>query len=198
MRHWPVVTPLVFAVLLIAPQTTEFWTKVAILGSLTIVCAVRPFAIAIRARAGGTLDRRTLATLGAAGAVGFVGLVASLLQGGVTRRLPPLMSVRVGVLACLASFILLGRVETVGGLYAAATCLAVTSATVVTGLNALSSFEASENERGETVRHPSEETRVVLHGGEDREEPGRCEVGRDGRGGDLLLNRCSHDGDPFL
>ncbi|KAK0390807.1 hypothetical protein NLU13_0310 [Sarocladium strictum] len=80
--------------------------------------------------------------------LGFIGLVASLLQGGVTRRLPPLMSVRIGVLACLASFILLGRVESIGGLYAAATCLAVTSATVVTGLNALSSFEASEDERG--------------------------------------------------
>jgi predicted MFS family arabinose efflux permease len=80
--------------------------------------------------------------------LGFVGLVASILQGAVTRRLPPLMSVRVGVLACLASFVLLGRVESIGGLYAAATCLAVTSATVVTGLNALSSFEASEDERG--------------------------------------------------
>lgn len=80
--------------------------------------------------------------------LGFVGLVASILQGGVTRRLPPLLSVRVGVLACLASFVLLGRVSSVGGLYAAATCLAVTSATVVTGLNALSSFEAAEDERG--------------------------------------------------
>ncbi|SPJ84263.1 related to tetracycline resistance protein [Fusarium torulosum] len=80
--------------------------------------------------------------------LGYVGLVASLLQGGVTRRLPPLMSVRVGTVACLASFILLGQVNTVGGLYLAATCLAVTSATVVTGLNALSSFEAHEDERG--------------------------------------------------
>jgi MFS family permease len=58
------------------------------------------------------------------------------------------MSVRVGTVACLASFILLGQVNTVGGLYLAATCLAVTSATVVTGLNALSSFEAHEDERG--------------------------------------------------
>jgi MFS family permease len=80
--------------------------------------------------------------------LGYVGLVASILQGGVTRRLPPLMSVRVGTVACLASFILLGQVNTVGGLYLAATCLAVTSATVVTGLNALSSFEAHEDERG--------------------------------------------------
>lgn len=80
--------------------------------------------------------------------LGFIGLVASILQGGVTRRLPPLVTVRVGVLSCLAAFILLGRVSTVGGLYAAATCLAVTSATVVTGLNTLSSFEAAEDERG--------------------------------------------------
>lgn len=80
--------------------------------------------------------------------LGYVGLVASILQGGVTRRLPPLLSVRIGVLACLASFVLLGRVTSVGGLYGAATCLAVTSATVVTGLNALSSFEAHEDERG--------------------------------------------------
>lgn len=80
--------------------------------------------------------------------LGFVGLVASILQGGVTRRLPALMSVRTGVVSCLAAFILLGRVSTIGGLYIAATCLAVTSATVVTGLNTLSSFEASEDERG--------------------------------------------------
>lgn len=80
--------------------------------------------------------------------LGFIGLVASVLQGGVTRRLPPLLSVRVGVASCLVSFILLARITSVGGLYAAATCLAITSATVVTGLNALTSFEASEDERG--------------------------------------------------
>lgn len=80
--------------------------------------------------------------------LGYIGLVASVLQGGVTRRLPPLLSVRIGVLSCLAAFYLLGRVNTIGGLYAAASCLAMTSATVVTGLNALSSFEAQEDERG--------------------------------------------------
>ncbi|KAH6888148.1 major facilitator superfamily domain-containing protein [Thelonectria olida] len=80
--------------------------------------------------------------------LGYVGLVASILQGGVTRRLAPLLSVRIGVIACLASFVLLSQVSSVGGLYLAATCLAMTSATVVTGLNALSSFEASEDERG--------------------------------------------------
>ncbi|PKS09472.1 hypothetical protein jhhlp_004088, partial [Lomentospora prolificans] len=80
--------------------------------------------------------------------LGFVGLIASILQGGVTRRLPPLTAVRTGVIACLAAFGLLARLQTVSMLYVAATCLAMTSATVVTGLNALSSFEASEGERG--------------------------------------------------
>lgn len=80
--------------------------------------------------------------------LGYIGLVASVFQGGITRRLTPLVSVRIGTVACLIAFILLGRLSTLGGLYAAATCLAVTSATVVTGLNALSSFEANEHERG--------------------------------------------------
>lgn len=80
--------------------------------------------------------------------LGFVGLIASILQGGVTRRLPPLLSVRVGVVACLLAFIMLGRITSVAGLYGAATLLATTSATVVTGLNALSSFELHEGERG--------------------------------------------------
>ncbi|KAJ9155198.1 Major facilitator superfamily domain-containing protein 10 [Pleurostoma richardsiae] len=80
--------------------------------------------------------------------LGYVGLIASVLQGGVTRRLPPLLSVRVGVVACLAAFAMLGRITTVPALYLAATCLATTSATVVTGLNALTSLEAGEGERG--------------------------------------------------
>ncbi|ROW16397.1 hypothetical protein VPNG_02886 [Cytospora leucostoma] len=80
--------------------------------------------------------------------LGYVGLVASILQGGVTRRLPPLLSVKIGVVACLIAFVLLGRLTSVSALYVAATCLATTSATVVTGLNALASFEAKEGERG--------------------------------------------------
>ncbi|KJR82658.1 uncharacterized protein SPSK_03303 [Sporothrix schenckii 1099-18] len=80
--------------------------------------------------------------------LGFVGLVASILQGGVTRRLPPLASVRIGIVACQIAFLLLGSLSTVGNLYLAAACLATTSATVVTGLNALSSFEAHSGERG--------------------------------------------------
>ncbi|PQE15745.1 major facilitator superfamily transporter protein [Rutstroemia sp. NJR-2017a BBW] len=80
--------------------------------------------------------------------LGFMGLVASILQGGVTRRLPPLLSVRIGVVSCLAALFLLARINTVTGLYVASSLLAVTTATVVTGLNALSSFEAGEDERG--------------------------------------------------
>jgi hypothetical protein len=80
--------------------------------------------------------------------LGYMGLVASILQGGVTRRLPPLLSVRIGVVSCLFALFLLAKIDTVGGLYLATTLLAVTTATVVTGLNALSSFEAGEDERG--------------------------------------------------
>lgn len=80
--------------------------------------------------------------------LGFIGLVASILQGSVTRRLHPLRVVQIGVAACAASFFLLGRLTSESGLYGAASLLAVTTATVVTGLNSLSSFEAEENERG--------------------------------------------------
>lgn len=80
--------------------------------------------------------------------LGFMGLVASILQGGVTRRLSPLLSVRIGMVSCLLALFLLARITTETGLYAATTLLAVTTATVVTGLNALSSFEAGEDERG--------------------------------------------------
>lgn len=80
--------------------------------------------------------------------LGYIGLVASLLQGGVTRRLAPLSCVRIGVVSCFLAFVLLSSIKTVAGLYVAATLLAVTTATVVTGLNALSSFEAGKNERG--------------------------------------------------
>lgn len=80
--------------------------------------------------------------------LGFIGLIASILQGTVTRRLHPLRVVQVGVVACAASFFLLGRLTSEASLYGAATLLAVTTATVVTGLNSLSSLEAAESERG--------------------------------------------------
>ncbi|KAH6645871.1 major facilitator superfamily domain-containing protein [Truncatella angustata] len=80
--------------------------------------------------------------------LGFVGLIASVLQGGVTRRLPPLLSVQCGVLSCLLAFSLLCTCRSVSHLYMAASFLACTSATVVSGLNTLSSLEASADERG--------------------------------------------------
>lgn len=78
----------------------------------------------------------------------LMGLIASLLQGTIVRRLPPLTTIRIGVIACAISFFLLARVETVAGLYAAGGLLAVTSATVVTGLKSLGSFEARDLDRG--------------------------------------------------
>lgn len=78
----------------------------------------------------------------------LMGLIASILQGTVVRRLPPLVTVRAGVVACTLSFFCLARVSTVTGLYTAGALLAVTSATVVTGLNSLGSFEARDSNRG--------------------------------------------------
>jgi predicted MFS family arabinose efflux permease len=83
--------------------------------------------------------------------LGFVGLIASLLQGSVVRRLPPLTVVKMGVLSCTLAFFLLARVQDSTGLYCAGALLAVTSATVVTGLNSLGSFEAKESNRGEVL-----------------------------------------------
>lgn len=77
-----------------------------------------------------------------------MGLIASLLQGTIVRRLPPLVNVRIGVVACAVSFFLLARLSSMSGLYYAGCLLAVTSATVVTGLNSLGSLEAREAERG--------------------------------------------------
>lgn len=85
--------------------------------------------------------------------LGYIGLVASLLQGGVTRKMHPLRVVQLGVASAAAAFFLLSRTATERELYIAATLLAVTSSTVVTGLNSLSSFEASADERGEKLGH---------------------------------------------
>ncbi|KAI7220157.1 MFS general substrate transporter [Hortaea werneckii] len=83
--------------------------------------------------------------------LGYIGLVASILQGGVTRKMQPIKVVQLGVLCAAVAFLLLARIETERGLYGAATLLAVTSSTVVTGLNSLASFEASSQERGEKL-----------------------------------------------
>lgn len=78
----------------------------------------------------------------------LMGLIASLLQGTLVRRLPPLVTLRAGVLACTISFFCLARVSSPSGLYAAGALLAVTTATVVTSLNSLGSFEAQDADRG--------------------------------------------------
>jgi predicted MFS family arabinose efflux permease len=78
----------------------------------------------------------------------LMGLIASLLQGTLVRRLPPLVTLRAGVVACAISFFCLARVSSPSGLYAAGALLAVTTATVVTSLNSLGSFEAQDVDRG--------------------------------------------------
>lgn len=83
--------------------------------------------------------------------LGLVGLIASLLQGSVVRRLPPLTVVRLGVVSCTIAFFMLSQIQTMLGMYGAAVFLAITSATVVTGLNSLGSFEAKESNRGQVL-----------------------------------------------
>lgn len=88
--------------------------------------------------------------------LGYLGLVASILQGGFVRRMHPLAVVRTGVVACAAAFFLLARLTSERELWVASTLLAITSGTVVTGLNSLSSFEAASGERGGVLgRHRS-------------------------------------------
>ncbi|KXL50787.1 hypothetical protein M433DRAFT_61054 [Acidomyces richmondensis BFW] len=83
--------------------------------------------------------------------LGYIGFMASLLQGAVVRRMQPLQVVKLGVLSCAAAFFTLSQLNTERTLYAAATLLAVTSSTVVTGLNSLSSLEAGSEDRGEKL-----------------------------------------------
>ena len=83
--------------------------------------------------------------------LGFIGLIASILQGSVVRRLPALTIVKIGTTSCAIAMFILAKVDSSWALYGAAACLAVTSATVVTGLNSLGSFEANESNRGEVL-----------------------------------------------
>ena len=83
--------------------------------------------------------------------LGFIGFISSILQGSIVRRLPPLTVVRTGVVTCAVAFFLLARAQTSADLYSAGALLAVTSATVVTGLNSLGSLEAQEGNRGEVL-----------------------------------------------
>ncbi|EED14899.1 tetracycline transporter, putative [Talaromyces stipitatus ATCC 10500] len=80
--------------------------------------------------------------------LGLVGLIASLLQGSLVRRLPPLLTVRIGTISCAIAFFSLASISSIRGLHLSACFLAITSATVVTGLNSLGSLEAGPGERG--------------------------------------------------
>jgi len=104
--------------------------------------------------------------------LGFMGLIAAILQGSVTRKMHPLRVVQSGVVACAASFFMLGRLTTEPGLWIAASLLAVTTATVVTGLNSLSSLEAAEDERGGKLgNHRSWGTSISISPSVTRLEP---------------------------
>ena len=66
------------ATLLIAPWTSEFAAKLAVLGSLTLVCAARPALIVLAGRSGlGRVAGWTPARLGAAASVAVVAVVAA-------------------------------------------------------------------------------------------------------------------------
>jgi len=70
------------ASLLIAPARTEFWSKVAVLGALTIVCGVRPFLVRLPAI---RLERRRLVAVGAVALAGYTGAIA---LAGIPARAP--------------------------------------------------------------------------------------------------------------
>jgi ASPIC and UnbV/FG-GAP-like repeat len=90
------------AVLLIAPWTTEFAAKVAVLGALALVCAARPPLLAlvggdrVAAAAGGLRSRSRRERLGigvlAAAAAGATLLVAGLPSHGSTSLAAPLVA----------------------------------------------------------------------------------------------------------
>ena len=62
------------AALLIAPAKTEFWSKVAVLGALAIVCGARPFLARVP---GFRLEPRRLAAVVAVLVVGYTGAIAA-------------------------------------------------------------------------------------------------------------------------
>ncbi|KAL7748030.1 hypothetical protein RI367_006576 [Sorochytrium milnesiophthora] len=78
--------------------------------------------------------------------LGFVGLLSALLQGGYTRRVAARSKngerkiVMQGLGSCSLAFMVLALWRTVTGLYVGAALLALTSATVVTGLTSLASL----------------------------------------------------------
>ena len=74
------------AVLLIAPQVTEFWTKVALLGALWIVCASRPVVDVLVPRLRPAFARPGRYRLGAAAVAGAAVFAGALVLAGIPAR----------------------------------------------------------------------------------------------------------------
>ncbi len=74
------------AVLLIAPQVTEFWTKVALLGALWIVCASRPLVDLLMPRLQPVFSRPGRHRIGAAAVAGAALFVGALVLAGIPAR----------------------------------------------------------------------------------------------------------------
>ena len=74
------------SVLLIAPQTTEFWTKVALLGALWLVCASRPVIEALSPRLRPSLALPTRYRLGAVALAGVAAFAGVLVLAGIPAR----------------------------------------------------------------------------------------------------------------
>ena len=71
------------SVFLIAPQTTEFATKVALLGGLVLVCAIRPLLDRTVPAPGSPDDRVARWTFGSVARMGLIGLLVVAVGGGV-------------------------------------------------------------------------------------------------------------------
>lgn len=80
--------------------------------------------------------------------LGFIGLLASLLQGGFSRRAKASLVAKIGLASSSISFFLLSQTNSQTMLYISAVFLAITSACVVTALNTLASLRVSEESRG--------------------------------------------------
>jgi Na+-translocating ferredoxin:NAD+ oxidoreductase RnfD subunit len=85
-RYAYALTVALLAVLLIAPQVTEFWTKVALLASLWIVCASRPLVDVLAPRLQGTSVRPSRYRLGAAALTGAAVFAGVLVLAGIPAR----------------------------------------------------------------------------------------------------------------
>ena len=85
-RHVYALAVALIAVLLIAPQVTEFWTKVALLGALWIVCASRPVVDVLVPRLQPAFARPGRYRLGAAAVAGAAVFAGALVLAGIPAR----------------------------------------------------------------------------------------------------------------